>query len=59
MEHFPVPPDGDRNRGPICIQVDAVLTSFAITTTIFRVITRVSTKSYGWDDYTIVFGLVR
>ena len=59
MENFPAPPDGDRNRGPLCIQVDAVLTSFAIITTLLRVTTRVYTRHHGWDDFAIVFGLVK
>lgn len=59
MEHFLPPPDGDRNRGPLCIQVDAVLTSIAIITTILRVTTRICTQNQGWDDFAIVFGLVR
>ena len=59
MEPLPPPSDGDQNRGPLCIQVDAVLTSVAIVTTLLRLTTRLCTRHQGWDDFAIAWGLVR
>ncbi|MCJ1230760.1 hypothetical protein MMC12_007434 [Toensbergia leucococca] len=58
MEPLPPPSDGDQNRGPLCIQVDAVLTSVAIVTTLLRLTTRLCTRHQGWDDFAIAWGLI-